>query len=285
MRSRRRAVAASLVLSLTALGIGFVPPANAADGAKLKIKQRIAKLQVDVAGYVETRELHDTTSTCFPGRRYIQTNRFAFETGNYVNVSVKSISVPGRGTVMTSTFSKAVGVAKTAGKISEYATTNYCPPAPSPDPGPPACATNGGKLAVALTPGDEPADDGDLAPLAGRPLMLSIARRGGGTQPLACAGQGAGSVRGTDTKVAVITTSLAPGVSGVFPARLDAVRIFNLRAHKRVRRVIVAQGACSSVRVVVLDPPGSTPDPARLNADGDCRLIAKVVLTVRARPS
>ncbi len=277
-------VLAALLLFLSGIGAASSGAATIPNPAKFKLKTKIAKLQVDVAGYIETRELTNTVSDCFPGEHYIQTNRFDFETGNYVNVSVKAISAPGLDTVMTSRFSKAVGTAKTRGSVSEYRTTNHCAPtAPAKLPGPPACVTNAGKLAIALTPGDAPSGDEDLAPLAGRPLMLSVFRKGGGTQAPTCVGQGAGSVKGQDTRLAVVGTSLGPGVSAVLPARLDAVKVFNIRASKRMRRVIVISGSCNSVNVTVSDPPGASPNPGGLNADGDCWLTGKVVLTLRSR--
>ncbi len=281
-----RAAAALLVTCLLGAALSSVPAGAATipNPSKFKIRTKIAKLQVDVAGYIETRRLTHTVSDCHPGEHYIQTNRFVFETGNYVNVSVKAISAPGLDTVMTSRFSKAVGTAKTAGTVSDYRSTNHCAPsAPVKLPGPPACVTNAGKLAVALTPGDEPAADGDLAPLAGRPLMLSLLRKGGGNQAPTCTGEGAGSISGEDTRLAVVGTSLGPGVSAVLPARLDAIKVFNIRANRRMRRVVVVSGSCRSVSVRVSDPPGGSPNPGALNADGDCWMTGKVVLTLRSR--
>ena len=71
------------------------------------------------------------------------------------------------------------------------------------------------------------------------------------------------------------------GVNEVLPAKLDAVKLFNLRAKKRVRRVIILEGPCAKVRVTVANPPGHSPNPGALNADGDCRLTGKIVLTIR----
>lgn len=285
MHPLRRLLVALSILTLGAVaavsaGAATRPP----NPAKFKIKTRIAKLQIDVAGYVETRQLHDTTSDCYPGERWIQTNRFDFETGNFVNVSVKNISAQGIPSVTTSPFSRTVGRATITGAISDYKSTNHCAPtAPDKLSGPPACATNRGKISIALTPGDIPDENADLAPLKGRPLLLAVNRKGGGRDPLPCAGPGAGSLTGPDTNVAVVTTSLAPGVSLVLPADLDAIKVFAIRRTQRIRRAVVLHGPCSKVAVRPGPPPGATPNPGALNADSDCWLTGKVVLTIRSR--
>ncbi len=156
-----------------------------------KVKTKVAHLEVDVAGYVETRKLKDTTSDCFPGVTYTQTNRFEFETGRYVPITISNISLPGHDSVMTSRFSKAGGTATVEGLLSGYRTTNYClPTAPQKEPERPKCKKLRGKIAVALTPGGSTIND-ELVTLGGTRLMLSIERRGGGSEDLTCAGAGA----------------------------------------------------------------------------------------------
>ena len=77
---------------------------------------------------------------------------------------------------------------------------------------------------------------------------------------------------------------IGPGIADVLPAKLDAVKLFSLRAGRRVRRVTTASGPCDSVTVrVATSGAGASPGPARVNADGDCFLRAKVVLSIRAR--
>ncbi|MCW3041365.1 MAG: hypothetical protein JWM31_3270 [Solirubrobacterales bacterium] len=280
-----------VLLTLTGLGgLASVAPVGAAPTpgpSKFKFRTRIAKLEVDVAGYVETRRLHDTTSDCSPGERWIQTNHFDFETGSFVPLSVKNVSGPGFGSIATGSFSRTTGSTMTKGSISDYSATNYCAPTePDKLTGPPACAAAGrNRIAVALTPGGipEPANPDDPAPLKGRSLQLTIKRVGGGTDTPKCAGEGAQSLTGPGTETAVVGTSFAPGISEILPANLDAVKVFAIRRRQRLRRTIVMQGPCSRVAVKVLPVPGPAPSPGGLNADGDCWLTGKVVLTVRAR--
>ncbi len=281
---RRCAVLVPLFLACVwAVAVGA--SAQTADPSKYKVTTRVAKLQVDVAGYVETRLLKDTTSDCFPGERWIQTNRFEFETGGYVNQTITNISGRGFPTTTTSTFSRAAGRTLVEGDISDYKATNYCSGEQQKLDGAPTCTKHAGKLAVALTPGGLPDPDEELAPLNGRPLLLSLKRAGGGKDAVRCIGPGAGQVTGKDTGAAIATTSIVPGISAILPANLDAVKVFAIRRGQRVRRTIVIDGPCRSVKVTVLVPPGRSPDPGALNADGDCRLVGKVVLTLRARPA
>ena len=174
-----------------------------------------------------------------------------------------------------------------AGEISDYRLTNYCPPqAEDPEPLPPICAKKShGKISVALTAVPlEDTPEGDLTPLGkGAPLMLSIRRHGTGKDRPDCYGKGAQSVTGPDTGTAVIGTSPMPiAVSEVLPTRLATIKLFNLRRHKRLRSVIVLDGPCDKVRATVIPAPGDgSPRPGALNADGDCWLTGKVVLSVR----
>ncbi len=285
MSTPRRLV---VLCALIAVGAAGAVSATAAtkppNPATYKIKTRIAKLQVDVAGYVETRLLHDTTSDCFPGERWIQTNTFDFETGRYVNLSVTNISGQGFPTTTTSSFSRNAGRTTKESTISDYKATNYCKGEQEKLDGPPVCAPKStGKLSVALTPGEIPGENDELAPLNGRPLLLSLKRAGSGRDAARCIGPGASQVSGKDTDAAIVGTSIVPGLSVIVPANLDAIKVFNLRAKARLRRVIVIDGPCSNVKVTVLAPPGRSPDPGALNADSDCRLVGKIVLTVRPR--
>ena len=286
MRTRRRtALALLIIVSLVVAAVAALPSGAATPGpGSFKIRTRIAKLQMDVAGYVEAKELHDTTSDCFPGERWIQTHEYAFETGDYVNVSVKNVSAPGLDSVVTSRLSKAVGSAKVTAGISDYRSTNYCKDAPKKLQGPPACKTNAGKLRVGLTPGAVPEEVDGPASLQGRPLNVAISRQGGGQHAATCLGAAADSFNSKlDMSVALLTTSLAPGPSVSLPAKLDAIDIFSLRRKARVKRVIVASGPCSKVNYTVQAPPGSSPPGPTLNADGDCFIRAKIVVTIRAR--
>ncbi|WP_354701439.1 hypothetical protein DSM112329_01753 [Paraconexibacter sp. AEG42_29] len=288
MHSRGRRIAALTTVVAVALGGAVAVTAAAAPKSKVpKVRTRIAKLQLNVAGYVEMRQLKDTASDCFPGERWIQTNTFSFETGRFVNVSVKNVSVPGYGSVATSTFSPTVGRAKVDSGITAYKATNYCKGTPAKLDGPPTCSSSSGKIAVALTPGEIPegAGEDDPAPLAGRPLLLSVRRAGGGRDALGCLGGGPESLSGPNADLSIVTTSIAPGVSEVLPANLDAVKVFAIRARQTMKRAIVISGPCTKTTVKVVPPPGAAPNSGNLNADGDCWMTGKVIVTVRPRPA
>lgn len=284
-RASRLTVLALLLCGALALTGAAVTAAAPKPPSKYQVRTRIAKLQIDLAGYLETRALHDTTSDCFPGERWIKTNRFEFETGRFVDVSVKNVSLPGTGqSVVTSNFSRSSGSATSEGLISGYESTNNCPPtAPVKLGGPPACAKNRGAISVGLTPGDIPESDGELTPLNGRPLLVTIKRNGGGRDATQCVGEGASRLTGKDTDLAVATTSIAPGVAAILPANLDAIKVFAIRKKQTIKRVIQLSGSCKSVAVKALVPPGTTPNPGSLNADGDCWMTGKIVVTIRPR--
>ncbi len=247
-------------------------------------KTKTAHVQLDIAGYVETKRLKDTTSDCYPGVTFVQTNRFEFETSHYVPTTITNISLPGTDkSVITSPFSRAVGTATVEGLLTGYRTTNFCPPSEkAPEPTPPACKKLHAAIKVALTPGGTPSEKDGLVGLGGKRLMLSIQRTGTGAEDPTCAGTGAQNVRGVDGDISVVFTGSQPGGTMIVPSGLTAIKVFNLHKKDRLRKVIVIEGPCASVGVVADKPPGNTPDAGKLLADGDCRLIGKIVLTVRA---
>lgn len=68
MSNRRWIVA---VAALTAAASGIAPAAAQAPMIKIpRVKEKVAKLSIDVAGFVTTEQLKDTTSDCYPGRSY-----------------------------------------------------------------------------------------------------------------------------------------------------------------------------------------------------------------------
>lgn len=250
-----------------------------------KIKTRIAKVQINVSGYVETRVLHDTTSDCFPGERWIQTNRYDFASGGFVNVSMKRVTGDGFDPIVTSPFSKRGGSAKIAGSISEYRTTNYCTGEQAKNAPAPVCSSTSGSTSVSLQEGVVPkAGDDDLQPLTSTPLMLAIQRHGGGRDADGCVGPGASQVSGEDTERSVVSTSMAPAVSLVVPSGLSVIKVFGIRPGQRMRRAILVSGPCSNVSLSTVPAPGSAPPAGGLNADGDCFLTAKLSYTITPRP-
>ncbi len=54
-------------------------------------------------------------------------------------------------------------------------------------------------------------------------------------------------------KNAVVTTSFSPGASEILPSGLGAIKVFSLRRNKRLRKVIVIDGPCSSVNAAAFD--------------------------------
>ena len=273
-----------VLLLAAAVGTGAsTAAAGTPSPGSLKIKQKVAKLDVDVVGYVVTDQLHDTKSDCFPGQRWIQTNEFTFEAGKPARVKLTNVSGPGLDPITTSSLSAATGSAVSRGTVSEYSETNYCAPTAPAKLGPqPACVRNAGKLRVSLTPGEIPPEQDDLAGLAGRPLYVGIFRSGGGSNALSCAGAAAGSFRGLkDSSAAVLTPSMAPGFAAVLPAKLDAVKLFNLKRGKVIRRGISAHGPCARVTYDISTTQGATPPEPTLNADSDCFLRAKILVTIR----
>ncbi len=270
-----------------ALGLALVPSAAAAHAgaAAVKVpKVKVAKLDLDVAGYVETRQLTDTTSNCSPGVTYTQTNEYTFETSKYVGTRLVHIVLPGRDPVITSGFSRAAGSANIAGGITGFGTTNYCAPTEQdPEPVAPRCVKARGKTRVALVPAAKQVfDEDDLVPLGGQRMMLTVIRSGGAQDLGSCSGAlGVEIIPGTDTASAFVSTSWMPGVSLVLPTGLGSIKLFNLKRSDRLRRSINLSGPCDSVRVSTGSGSLGAPAPGRLNADGDCWLRARIVLSVR----
>jgi len=287
MRSPRPPLLASCALALAvAVGVGAASAGAAPKVPKVpKLKTRIAKVQATVEGYVEVRRLHDTTSDCFPGETWIQTNRFDYTTGGYVNVSLKRITGEGFPTVVTSPFSASGGKATIAGKTSDYRTTNYCDKAAGEVAPEPACSKTSGRISISLQQGIDPSDvDGDeLVPLSGIPLMIAVKRNGGGQDAPTCPGNGAARLVGKDTQTAVVTTSLAPAVSVNVPTGVTVAQLWRIRPGKRFHKTVLVSGPCSNPRLTVTS--GGSPASGNLNADGDCFLTGKLTYTIRPRPS
>lgn len=282
---RRFAASLTLLVALAALTAATAEAANTPQVPK--VKTRIAKVQIKMSGYVETRLLHDTTSDCFPGEHWVQTNRYDFGTGGFVNISMKRITGDGFDPVVTSPFSRAVGTARIEGKISDYRTTNHCPPtAPGKVAPAPECAKTSGKTSISMQEGVVPgAREDGLMPLTQTPLMLAIRRTGGGKDADACVGPGASQVSGEDTERAVVTTSMMPGVPAVIvPSGFSVIKVFSIRPGQRLRKAIVVSGPCSNVSLRAVPAPGGAPGPGGLNADGDCFLTGKITYTITPRP-
>ncbi len=284
MSSGSHAVLALSASVAVALGLALVAATVDAGAAAVKVtKGQVAKLELDVAGYVEMRQFKDSTSSCSPGVTYTQTNRYTFETSKYVRVRVTNVALPGTDGVMTSSFSRPAGSANITGEITGFRTTNRCAPQePDPEPVPPTCVKTRGKTSVMLLPAVplEVSED-DPVPLGGKRMMLSVARHGGAQDDVSCFGGFGGNISGTDTDTAIVGTSFAPAISLVLPTGLGSIRLFNLKRSDRLRRSIVVAGPCAELRVSTGSGSSGAPAPGELNADGDCWLTAKIVLSVR----
>jgi hypothetical protein len=123
--------------------------------------------------------------------------------------------------------------------------------------------------------------NGDLATLAGKSLLLTITRVGGAIDPNTCIGEAAGSITGADAEKSGVTTSFAPGVSESLTTGLGSIKIFNMKKGTTLRRTIIIDGACAAVNVQAGTNPAAKPNPGALNADADCWMTGKVVLSVR----
>ncbi len=270
-----------------ALGLALVPSAATGDAraAAVKVtKGQVAILDVDVAGYVEMRQFKDTTSSCSPGVTYTQTNRYTFETGKYVRVRLTNVALPGTDGLVMSVWSRPAGSANITGEITGFRTTNYCPPsAPElPEPVPPTCVKTRGKTSVMLLPVVPlKVSEDDPVPLGGKRMMLSVTRLGGAHDDPSCFGGFGGNISGTDTDNAIVGTSFLPGISLGLPTGLGSIKLFNLKRSDRLRRSIVVTGPCEEPRVSTGSGSGGAPAPGELNANGDCWLTAKIVLSVR----
>src|SRR3954451_2697072 len=108
-------------LMLLVVATSVLLGAATTSAAPPRVKTKVAKLDVDVAGYVVTDRLHDTKSDCFPGQRWLQPNEFTFESGRPVPVKLTNVSLPGVDPVTTSSLSNPAGPAVSKGSLSEYA--------------------------------------------------------------------------------------------------------------------------------------------------------------------
>lgn len=276
-----------VVLTLVLAGLLALPAvAGSATKPKIpKVKTRIAKVQIDVSGYVEIRRLHDTTSDCFPGETWTQTNRYAFDTGRFVNVSLKRVTGDGFDPIVTSPFTAGLGTATVEGRISGYRTTNYCDGTTGPVKAAPTCSKTSGRTSLSLQEAPlAPVGDDDPAPIRSAPLMLAVARKGGGRDELECLGGGAANLTGETSPTALFSTSVAPAVSAIAPTGISVLKLFGIRPGQRISRAAIVTGNCSSSAVRVVTGSGPSPSPATPAADGDCTLAGKVRYTIRPRP-
>ena len=277
----RRVLSAWLVL-LCAATVGLsASPASAAAPTKPGGTKTV-RVSVDVAGFVEVVTLTDTTSDCYPGIRYRQTNKVTFETGKGATVRLTNVSLPGTDGILTSTFSPPVGSAKVGGSLSDQHTTNYCKGEQQQLPPFPSCTSTAGKVSVSLQNAGMDVD-GDLVGLNGKWLNLAVQRADGENDDPTCMGRGPDQLTGRQTKGAVVSSSFAPSVFLSVPTGIGSIALFTAKKGKRFQRATVFSGPCTSVSLSNHAGSGpAAPDPV-VNADGDCFLTGKVVMTITKR--
>lgn len=273
------AVAAALLALPTPAGSATRIPGN--------VKTRIAKVQITVKGYMEMRKLTDTTSDCYPGESWTQTNRFDFDTRRFVNISLQRVTGDGFDPVVTSPFTIATGAARVAGGITGYKTTNYCTSPPVKNRPEPTCApVHSGRVKISLQEVQPPASgDEELTPLsAGNKLQVVVFRTGIGLDDPECVGGGPNSLGGAAAEQSIATTSIAPGVAVALPAGITTIKLFGIRRGQTFHRTAIVSGPCSKPTVRVVPGSGSSPAPGPLNADSDCQFAGKLTYTIRPRP-
>ena len=275
----------AVLAAVTALSTGIAPALADAPSIKIpKLKEKVAELKIDVAGYVTTEKLKDTTSDCFPGITYHQVNSISFETGKPAALDVHSVSLPGKALpVITSNSTKNVGRADMSSRVFGLRTTNYCPPTePDPEPLPPNCGKSQGKIKMSITPGEAPKEEDDLHPLKGVDMMLMIMRTGGGSDSPSCEGASAGQVRGPSGGESVLVSASFPGQAQIVPSGFDGPQLFNVKKKAQTRSAVFS-GPCSKVTLKVYKGNGPAPSQGAVNADGDCYMHGKVVLKISRR--
>jgi hypothetical protein len=268
----------------------FLPQASAEPTAP-RPKVTSYKLQVDVAGYVEVTSAVDTTGPCVTGRRYVQSNEFDFDSGNWARLTLTQIRLPGQGSTLTSSFTSKGGSARMNNGYTNWGVTRDCPPT-GPEPVPPTCISSSGKIRVSLQQGsttEEQEEEEGLTGLLGTTLLLAISRVGGSSNDGTCMRGGAeniiggGGVPQVDASKSVLTPSPTAGPPSVIvPVSLGDVS-FARMGRKTLKRTIVASGVCDRVTVDVFNGNSTaSPPQGTVYQDGDCFVRAKVVLKVRA---
>ncbi len=236
-----RSFAAVIVTAIAA----FAALPVAGGGAQIPHLPKLPKataypVTIDVAGYVDFNWTWDSQQKCIPGYAKTVSEELSFELGkprrSVLNVVGGAVSMP---------FAIG-GEAKSKATVDGFQTTNYCPPtAPNPEPPKPNCKTLKGKLAVVLLPQAEAHGEGDLTPL-GRGAMLSVIRKGGGSQTHSCL-ENRPTLHPVDEDQSVqIETLPLPG-GGLTVPLANATKFWGLKPGGRLSRTITIAGGCDAV--------------------------------------
>jgi len=173
-------------LALTALvAAALTLPAG---GAAVKIPKGVKAAKVtqypvtiDAVGYLDYVWTWDTTSPCTPGYAKTIDESLTFELGRPRPAKVSVVN----GKVML--FPVTGGDATVQTELSNWRTTNYCPPAdPLPEPPEPLCTKKlKSKVGIGITPVKEEAGEDDLTPLV-RQTQVSVFRSKAKPQKAPC---------------------------------------------------------------------------------------------------
>lgn len=236
-----RSFAAVLLTAIAALAAW--PAADG--GARIPNLPKVPKVTgypvtIDVAGYVDFNWTWDSQQTCIPGYAKTVSEELSFELGkprrSVVNVVGGAVSMP---------FAIG-GEAKLKATVDGFRTTNYCPPtAPNPEPPEPGCKTLKGKLGVVLLPQPEAHEDGDLAPL-GRGVMISVVRRGGGSQTPSCL-ENRPILHPVKEDQGVQVETLPHPSGGLTLPLANGMKFWSLKPGGRLSRTITIAGGCEAV--------------------------------------
>ncbi|MDO8309027.1 MAG: hypothetical protein Q7V58_11800 [Actinomycetota bacterium] len=239
-------------------------------------------LVLDVVGFVEAKQLTDSTGSCVNGVRYVQRNRLEFDSGAAKKVKLQVVSIPGRASMAMTTFSKPSGSADVAGAIQEPSFSSTCPP----DGGSatlPTCSSTHGKVTMGMLPTSNEA----LANPGGTFVNIAVQRDGGGTEPGECQGLSlhgdSGAVVGPGTDNAEISTSIGPGMSLNVPTGLSAESLMKAPKGRAITRWVTFTGPCSAVKVTVSTSDRDAPAAPALTEDGDCTMTGKLRVKVFPR--
>lgn len=271
------------IVAVTTLGLLLPATTSAAQpSAPQAPRAGTRTLVLDVTGFVEARQLTDSTGNCVNGMRYVQRNRFDFDSGAAKKVKLQVLTIPGRASMAMSDFSDPSGSADVAGAIEEPSFSTTCPP-DSPQPPLPTCASTHGKITMGMTPTSSEA----LANPGGTYMNIAVQRFGGATDPAECQGVSlhgdSGAVVGPGTDNAELSTSLGSGMAITVPTGISAEDLLKAPKGKAITRYVVFSGPCSAVKVTVSKADRTAPAAPALTEDGDCTMAGKLRLKVFPR--
>lgn len=233
-----------LPLALTALAAAAL--ALPAGGAGVTIPKGIKTAKVtqypvtiDAVGYLDHTWTWDTTKPCSPGSAKTIDESLTFELGRPKAAKVSVVN----GKVIL--FPVTGGDATLETELSNWRTTNYCPPTdPLPEPPEPVCTKKlKGKVGVGITPVKEEGGEDDPAPLV-RQTQVSVFRVKATPQTVSC----------QENRPAIKAESEAtkgwhaePQVGIAAPLGATDWQFVKLKVGETLRRTVRISGGCGRV--------------------------------------